>query len=315
MNQYSQKTRLVLWFVSVLFLCNLAYGAAGNLDIVIVKESGKNSVVLMGKDQMAAKSIYSATSLSDLSRSYDKNYFSFIQHGDLLNPDSNQWQGDTGQKLIIMDLNHNPVDEIADARRYEWSPFEHKLVTICGERTEEGSEYTCKEIFVYDLKKRSKIIIPLVAYDLFWARHDNTIYLDTYNNKQRVYSFNPVDKTLNKTSYRGIYFSWDGLYYYNDPYEGGGEFSVWRTRDNMRIETPSILKDSSHLCGVGWIKSTHCLLVSELIDERSCYLVNVDSGKMALVDQSIGQRIRGCAEYLKREILGDKAEEIMQSVK
>jgi len=285
---------------------------AGNLEKM---SSSEEPIVSMGENQKVAKSIYSAASLSGLSWSYDKNYFSFIQHGDLLNPDSSQWQNDTGQKLIIMDLNHNPVDEIADARRYEWSPFEHDLVTICGERTEEGSEYTCKEIFVYDLKNRSKIHIPLVAYDLFWARHDNTIYLDTYDNKQRVYSFNPVDKTLNKTSYRGIYFSWDGLYYYNDPYEGGGEFSVWRTRDNMRIESPSILKDPFHLGGIGWIESTHCLIVYELIGERRCYLVNVDSGKMEPVDQSIGQRIRGCAEYLKREILGDKAEEIMQSVK
>ncbi len=236
------------------------------------------------------KTIYQSNlSLDDASWSSDGSYLAFIVNG---KPYSNwdekeqKWiDGDVGQKLVIMNRGYKQIAEFPDIRRYRWSPDKNQIVMIAGDNYVGGFGFISNKTSVYNIETKAQIEIPCKAYDLYWAKHDNTIYMDSINEKA---AFDPVRQSKVDISYHGIYFSDDGLFYFSQSWEGGG-FALYRMAGNERVSSQNEMLNRDDLHPYGWLEDSHCLVIWDY-DLKKSHIINVETGKSITVNaQPLGQ--------------------------
>jgi len=90
-------------------------------------------------------------------------------------------------------------------------------------------------VWIYDFKTKTKKSVSAMADDINWSEHDGNIYVfQNIYMKPTVYRYNPIRGEIENTPYRGIYFSSDGKYYSNQPFEEYPS-KLFRTSDNKEM--------------------------------------------------------------------------------
>ncbi len=274
------------------------------LEIKYNKENGVSQIVERNSESV---NVVQSTNniLRSLTISYDGSYYAVIMVNHEINYPDKYPSPEFNRKLIVYDENHETVMEILNVFRYTWSPTESKLAVIIGEDIEPG--FRSKETYVYNVLDQTKFEIPVIAYDVVWAMHDNKIY--TMNFAEGVYVFEPRSNTLQKTSYTGIYFSPDGKYYFEPIYDGAF-FAVRKTSNNEKEETHPLLKEE-YLQPYGWLLQTNCLVSRQHPHDHS-FIINVENGQSEIINKEPARG--GGNGLIPLDFLGARKAEILQSL-
>ncbi|MFH1738107.1 MAG: hypothetical protein ABIH23_03805 [bacterium] len=250
------------------------------LDLIQDKDTKMFHLVERRVDSQIERTVYSSDHyLSNAHWSCDGGYLAFLVRGET----DNIGAGDFGQKLVIQDSAGRQAIEIPDVRRYRWSPFTSKIAGIIGDDIEGGVGFVSKTFFMYDIPTKEKSEFSTKAFDLYWAKHNNSIYLAHCHKNDPTEIFDPVRKVKTATSYLGIYFSPDGAYYYS-PTCDGSLFILRKTENNETVQShPTLQKE--YLYPRGWLEGTNCLVVWDY-NRRVAEIINVETGKSLEVNTS-----------------------------
>ncbi len=218
---------------------------------------------------------------------------------------------DEGQKLVVLNMKHDIVAEIPDARRYVWNPINNQLAAIIGDYIEPG--FRSKHIMILDVAAQSQTVIPYKAGDLFWAMHDHRIYFWDASN---TYAYDSESKSVTITNYKCIYFSPDGRYYYL--YGMDEPFAIYDTASEELVmqDHPSLKKYRKPM-PFGWVESTNCILMHHF-DQKLTEILNIDTGKSIKINNKFVHKI---GAYVPRVLLDESqkpfeiTDEMIQSLK
>jgi len=281
------------------------YEIFGNESYSVIRsdDAKKWTIVVKSKEKESPTILFESTRCIDkVFWSFDRAYLAFVVNG--------KENDEFGRKLILLNKQLSLETEIPDVCYYQWSPQANQLVAIIGKDEEAEVGFTCDRIIIFNADTKEKISIPAIGYDLFWAKHNNVIYVDTMLHDPGILSYDPVKRVVVNTEYKGIFFSPDGFYYYTVDKEGGGYFSVRKSSDQMIVDTnPMFQKDE--LYPLGWIQGTDCILIRDW-RKKETIVVNVNNGKQTKVGYMEYVYIK---PYLPIEILGEKGKEIIDSLK
>ena len=153
----------------------------------------------------------------------DRNKISFIEEGKSIEKKNDDGtlsvSGEEGRKLTVLDNLGIMLGQINDAREYCWSPDSSKIAVIVGTYDPNAEiGFMPKSLVMYEINSKTYINIDKPFMHVFWSKHDNCIYLEQMKTG-KVTKLNPETKVMEETSYHGIYFSPDGKYYYDMPYD------------------------------------------------------------------------------------------------
>ncbi len=255
----------------------------------------------------------SETYILDIQWSHDQSYLAFQVRGkrnyqiyskEELESKQLDPIRDHGHKLVVLDSEYQTIVEIPDVRIYRWSPNANEMVVITGYNTESGIGFMPEKTYVHNIPEKTSTFISDGPYlDIFWAQHDNCIYLN-HNFKNGIEKYNPKTKVLNDTDFHGIYFSPSGEYYYTPSLEGS-RFGIYKTSTNEPIQNISIL-NTEFLIPEGWLRDSDVLAVYRFPEtpskDKQSTFINVETGKSIKL-QSQPKNQHGF--YLPKEIWGD----------
>jgi len=247
-----------------------------------VRKEGRNGWDLVKTDtDSQTKTVLYSTS-GDIGRniawSYDGSYLAFLVSGTLT--DAHGGDADSSQHLVVVTPEGKPVKVVPNVRYYRWSPSKSEIAVLIGSQIEGGLEFDPTKTCTIDISTGEEIEIPVLAYDLYWASHDNRIYFYVLHNP--VVVFDPEDRTTTATPYHGIYFSPDGSYYYCPSMEGS-PFYLYRTENNELVKSSNPILQKEILFPEGWLEGTNCLVVWDY-KRKVADIINVETGKSCEVN-------------------------------
>lgn len=147
-------------------------------------------------------------------------------------------------RLLLLELDGKVVDSISAVRRYAWSPSGTQLVYISGKYTEDGIGFETTGTWLYDLQSGESNRIYSGGYDVAWALWDENIYIHNPGRESfpdaSVLRYDVSRREVQATPHHGIYFSPNGSYYYDPPYEGG-IVRVFDARSDERLPAADLL--------------------------------------------------------------------------
>lgn len=177
------------------------------------------------------------------------------------------------KRLVILDLSGRIVRTIADKpiARHTWC-CAGRIAVIVGRAVEEGIGFMPEGVSVVDVQTGSEQRLEGVAlpYQMHWASFDSSLYIMAFPPRGArgpaavppVYRYHAPSGNLSLTTRRGVFFSPDGLYYYNPSVEGSG-FGLYQTSNDQDVTARLQLPRERVADGpeFGWMPSTgHALL-------------------------------------------------------
>jgi len=177
------------------------------------------------------------------------------------------------KRLVILDLSGRVVRIIVDKPivRHIWCGT-GQIAVILGRGVEGGIGFMPEGAAVLDVltgleQRLEGITLP---YQLQWAPFDSSLYIKAFAPRGArgaaaappVYRYHAPTRRVSLTTHRGVFFSPDGLYYY-DPSVEGSEFRLYRSPDDQDVTgrlqlAGERLKDGPEF---GWMPGTgHILL-------------------------------------------------------
>lgn len=230
--------------------------------------------------QYTSQEIFSLDqAIYDISWSCDQNYLAFLVAGKNIVPASVGEPEDEGQKLVVLNMKHDIVAEIPDARKYVWNPISNQLAAIVGDYIEPG--FRSRHMALLDVSKPSQAIIPYKALDLFWAMHDHRIYFE--DSSSTIYVCDPENKSVAPTNFKGICFSPDGRYYYSSSMDEPYAFYDTASGEIIMQSHPSFKKNQKPML-MGWLESTNCLVMYHF-DEKFTEILNFENSKSIQINK------------------------------
>jgi|GEM_PF-6116092 len=200
--------------------------------------------------------------LSDISLSPDGQIIAFIEHWWHENvPAENANYRDRrytnareivtyyyeNQKLTLISAEGRFIRAIDRVRRYVWSPDGARIAYITGNYTEDYPGFRTTGTWIMDLTSDTAQKICETGYEVEWARFDGNIYIDTYDDRG-VLRYDPRSSKLEPASYKGIYFSDDGKYYYA-PSREGTDFGLYSTESGENLIEGAAIAEVKKLGG------------------------------------------------------------------
>lgn len=188
------------------------------------------------------------------------------------------------RKLVIIDTTGRTLFELVDVQRYAWSPDGRALACITG-RDYEGFGFWAEKLIVVNTSNwNQQVLQEGIAYqDIVWAEFDSMIYTTDF---QYVYRANPRTGKVEKTGYKGIYFSPDGRYYFVANYEGG-TFAVYERRTNKNV-TPKGFEGNPAVNFHRWLPKGSTLVFGDIFREKQVYDVATRTVKKRISGQLLG---------------------------
>ena len=189
--------------------------------------------------------------------------------------------------LRVMTIQAQEVKNINYVREYVWSPDGNKIAYITGDSYDGGLGFKTTGTWIYDLTTDETKKIYDAGLAVFWAAFDNNLYI-WYPDQPEVRRYNVGTDTLESTSYKDIYFSPDGQYYYS-PGREGTEVDFYLTQTNASIKAGSaILSNLKVAFPLAWSPNSKSLLIPRTevdpatnsnVDVMLIYNVETDSAK------------------------------------
>jgi hypothetical protein len=142
-------------------------------------------------------------------------------------------EGYSASELIVIDSKGKAVFVKDSVAGYSWAPDSKSITWIEGITPERWEAPLSTRIGIYSIVKNSTIDLGRSrAVEIKWNSYDNRIYvLDSGN---VVYRYDPERHVKDRTNYKGIVFSPDGKYYFDEA-DGGGLYSVYDAGTNQKI--------------------------------------------------------------------------------
>ena len=152
---------------------------------------------------------------------------------------------ETKNRLVIIDVDGKVIHVITDdVRRYEWSLDGGMIAYITGE-LDEDIGFRPTGAFIFDVV--SGVSTPIVkdfpypkdekykgiGYDLKWAAHDSNLYISEFPWYGGNYMYDAHTGKTTPVPYKGIYFSPDAKYYFDNNPEA--ESRLFVTASNEEI--------------------------------------------------------------------------------
>jgi len=135
-------------------------------------------------------------------------------------------------KLVLLNLKSEIIMVIPDVQVFSWSPDSSKLAYIAG-IDYEGFAFTPSGLWILDVKSKDiRKLDPIGGYDIYWASFDNHIYATDF---RLVYKYDPKTGEKTETTYKGIYFSPDGKFYFKKGYEGKSSLHLTTTNEDITL--------------------------------------------------------------------------------
>lgn len=159
--------------------------------------------------------------------------------------------------------------EIEGGVKYSWSYKGDKLAFVKGVPSEEGEGYRPIGAEILDLATESTLNISVKTYDLCWSQFDDQIYYVDYQTGE-VRSYDPITGESTSTTFKGIYFSSSGDYYYRPNYEGGG-FGLF-TKENVDITDRFFEATGAIYPTARWIDGFRLLIRDENLKRNHNYI-------------------------------------------
>lgn len=167
-------------------------------------------------------------------------------------------------KLLILTVKGKLKHIISDVQRYSWSPDGNQVACILGKEYEGFGFSSWGLKIVNTLDWTEKTFDANFDQDIYWAEFDSMIYTTDF---ATVYKVDPRSGNKTPTSYKGIYFSPDGSYYFHPNYEGTG-FSVYERKTNNDV-TPKVWKDSAiYINFNSWLPEGSNLIAGDILREK-----------------------------------------------
>lgn len=296
-----------LYFLMVTICFSNYVAAQADSDLKVVFDKTNNLSQLVEITNEGQTVIYSTNNILKFpSYAFDTSHIAFVVvNREIEKPETNP-SPLFNHKLVILNDSHVPVAEIEEVHRYNWSPSGLQIAYIIGEDKEYYPGFVPTQLQIIDVAEKNKTMIPFVsAYDIQWTAHDQNIYLQADKN---VFVFNPSNNTLKETSYKGIYFSPNGEYYYLPSYDGG-IFSLYKSSANERI-IPSILLQNDLLNPIGWLNHTNCIIIRG--DQRNhVNIINVENGKSVDIKKELFSSGNG---YISLDVLDDEKDKTLKEL-
>jgi len=126
------------------------------------------------------------------------------------------------KQLYIYDVNGNKIKKIEEVpvkkeAYFSWSPDGDKIAYIKGKTIIEGRrDFVPSGVWIYDVESDKVQKIADKGVQIFWAKHDNNIYIQNQFDRDDPTDISVYDTKkgeLSKSDKKGIIFSDDGNYY------------------------------------------------------------------------------------------------------
>ncbi len=277
-----RRTALAVWHVASCAAVTLALlGLSLPLNVAVAQDSvsilvrvedrtrlgARNRVVVRDPRLHTDRDIYRSdgTIPGEVTLSPDGRYIALIEVvGQERHPE---------KRLVILDLSGKIVRTIADKpiARHSWCGG-GRIAVILGRDVEEGIGFMPEGVSVVDVLTGVEQRLEGVAlpYQMHWAQFDSSLYIMAFSPRGArgpaavppVYRYHAPTGNLSLTTRRGVFFSPDGLYYYDPSVEGSG-LRLYRTSDNQDVTEHLQLPRERVRDGpeFGWMPSTgHALL-------------------------------------------------------
>lgn len=136
--------------------------------------------------------------------------------------------------FIVLNSEGKELYKVENVQAFDFSPSESEVVVIDG-IAYEGFGFKAKNMKIINIEtgvvKKVADVEKENDQDVRWNVHDSLIYTTNYAD---VNIYNPKTFKKNKSSYKGIYFSPDGKYYF-DPAVEGSELKVYDANSNTEV--------------------------------------------------------------------------------
>ena len=185
-------------------------------------------------------------------------------------------------RLLLLNLNGEVLHRIPGVRRYAWSPEGDQIAYITGRFTEDGVGFETTGAWLYDIESKQATQIHEGGLDIQWALWDNNVYIYDPANEEFpesiVYRFDVAEGSAGRTSFKGIYFSPDGTYYYDPGYDAAS-IRIFRTQTGEQVSVDLSLPSAGAVrtanSAVGWLDDNTLILPTPIQGEGGDYLYDV----------------------------------------
>jgi len=217
-----------------------------------------------------------------LSTSADGRFFAAIASTPSRYDEQGSWF--VPRHLLVFSNDGKLNRTIPRVQRYAWSPDGNRIACVTGTRYEGFGFRADKLIVINTANWSQRVLEEGIAYqDIFWAAFDSMIYTTDY---QHVYRINPRTGKVEKTTYKGIYFSPDGKYYFGANYEGGG-FAVYERQTNKNV-TPEGFEGNPAVNFHCWLPEGSTLVFGDVFREKQVYDVATRTIRKKILGQLLG---------------------------
>ena len=146
-------------------------------------------------------------------------------------------------RLVVIDPSGRVVRIVEkDVQVLTWCCGPGKIAVITGRDVDSHPGFLPDRdgVFVIDVRTGSETTLRGIPfpYQLHWAAFDSSLYIKTSwtpEDPTTVYRYHAPTGELSRTSRRGIYFSPDGKYYFNDLV--AGSFELYRSADDADVRS------------------------------------------------------------------------------
>jgi WD40 repeat protein len=194
-------------------------------------------------------------------------------------------------RLMIFDSEGVRVFQISNVIRFSWSPNGKFVAYVEARGNGESYRIIPRTLKVIDVQSHKVNTLFQAAFeDLAWPSFDSMIY---YTDYRKVYRVNPWNGMRDATTYKGVYFSPDGHYYFSANYEGGG-FAVYE-RITYRDVTPDGYRGNPAVNFHRWVGEGSTLVFGDYHRDKQVYDMDrkqskgTISGQVLAYDKSTGE--------------------------
>ncbi len=185
------------------------------------------------------KEIYRSSGIisGDVSVSPDGRFISLVEVV--------QQSGRPQTQLVVLDTSGRIARTITNRvfSKHVWSG-PNRIAFIVGRPGEGGDAFRPESVSIVDVVTGAEQRLEGISrpYQLHWASFDSSLYLNVFppqgargrDAAPRVYRYDIQRGALSVTSHRGVFFSPDGLYYF-DPSVEGSAFRLYRASDDQDV--------------------------------------------------------------------------------
>lgn len=213
---------------------------------------------------------------------------------------------DEGYDLKLVSLEGREEMTIPNVQTYTWGGTEATgdlIAYTTGTDYEGGLGFLPKGTWLLDVRTKSRHEIHPGGFYAAWSVFDRSFYIwqlhfVNVEPNTEVQRYNVQRKELERTPYKGIYFSPDGRYFYNPPFDGG-PFQVFTREDNAEIteQHPGLL--DRNMWPGGWISASHFVDAGYAPNKVKCRIIDLATAQKWEVE---GEAI-GFADKEKKNLL------------